>query len=76
MLDRHTAAGLGRQIGTLFDLGALGTMPDRSLLDQLPRGRARPRRRLPHSSSDTGHWSCGFAGMFWPMVILPRMPFR
>jgi RNA polymerase sigma factor (sigma-70 family) len=29
---------LTRQIGTLFDLGALGAMPDRSLLDHFARG--------------------------------------
>ncbi len=38
MSDRNAATTLGKQIGTLFDLGALGTMPDRSLLDQFARG--------------------------------------
>jgi len=38
MSDRNAATGLGKQIGTLFDLGALGAMPDRSLLDQFGRG--------------------------------------
>src|SRR5262245_59986518 len=33
-----TAATLRKQMGTLFDLGALGTMPDRSLIAHFARG--------------------------------------
>jgi RNA polymerase sigma factor (sigma-70 family) len=36
--DRNSALALGKQISTLFDLGALGAMPDRSLLDHFARG--------------------------------------
>ena len=36
MSDRNTT--LGKQIGTLFDLGALGAMPDRDLLAHCARG--------------------------------------
>lgn len=33
-----TFTTLGKQIGTLFDVGALGAIPDRELLDQFARG--------------------------------------
>jgi RNA polymerase sigma factor (sigma-70 family) len=36
--NRNTAIALGKQIGTLFDLGALGAMPDRGLLEHFARG--------------------------------------
>jgi RNA polymerase sigma factor (sigma-70 family) len=35
---KNSGLALGKQIGTLFDLGALGAMPDRSLLDHFARG--------------------------------------
>ena len=38
MPDRNSAIALSKQIRTLFDVGALGTMPDRSLLDHFARG--------------------------------------
>jgi RNA polymerase sigma factor (sigma-70 family) len=36
--SRNSVLTLGKQIGTLFDLGALGAMPDRSLLDHFACG--------------------------------------
>jgi len=38
MADRISAVTLGTQIRTLFDVGALGAMPDRGLLDHFARG--------------------------------------
>ncbi len=38
MASRNSAVTLGKQIRTLFDVGALGAMPDRGLLDQFARG--------------------------------------
>jgi RNA polymerase sigma factor (sigma-70 family) len=38
MRNRNSAIALGKQIGTLFDVGALGTVSDRALLDEFLRG--------------------------------------
>jgi RNA polymerase sigma factor (sigma-70 family) len=38
MRNRNSAIALGKQIGTLFDVGALGAVPDRGLLDQFLHG--------------------------------------
>ena len=38
MANRNSAITFGKQIRTLFDVGALGAMPDRGLLDQFARG--------------------------------------
>jgi len=38
MANRNSAVTLGKQIRALFDVGALGTMPDRGLLDHFARG--------------------------------------
>jgi RNA polymerase sigma factor (sigma-70 family) len=38
MRNRNSAIALGKQFGTLFDVGALGAVPDRALLDQFLRG--------------------------------------
>ena len=66
----------GKQIGLLFDLGALGAMPDRGLLGCSPVAERRRRPRLPRWLSVMGRWCSASAGMRWPMGISPRMPFR
>jgi RNA polymerase sigma factor (sigma-70 family) len=38
MAGRNSANALGKQMRTLFDVGALGAMPDRGLLDHFTRG--------------------------------------
>ena len=38
MADRISAATFGKQIGTLFGVGAVGPMSDCALLDQFARG--------------------------------------
>ncbi len=38
MANMNSAIAFGKQIRTLFDVGALGAMPDRGLLDQFARG--------------------------------------
>ena len=38
MADRTPALTLGKQMRTLFDVGALGAMPDRGLLEHFARG--------------------------------------
>jgi RNA polymerase sigma factor (sigma-70 family) len=38
MVTSNSVITLGKQIRTLFDVGALGAMPDRALLDQFARG--------------------------------------
>ncbi len=38
MANRNSAIAIGKQICTLFDVGALGAMPDRGLLDHFARG--------------------------------------
>jgi RNA polymerase sigma factor (sigma-70 family) len=38
MANSNATAGLGKQIRALFDVGALGGLPDRALLDQFARG--------------------------------------
>jgi len=38
MANRNSAVALGKQMRTLFDVGALGALPDRGLLDHFARG--------------------------------------
>ncbi len=38
MANQMSTITIGKQIRTLFDVGALGAMPDRGLLDQFVRG--------------------------------------
>ena len=64
MSDRHAATTLGKQIGTLFDLGLSARCRIEACSNALRVAASRQRQRLPLYSSATGRWSCGFAGRF------------
>ncbi len=64
-------------IQTLFDAGSATGMTDRQLLDQfLAREAPLPSWHLERSSRTMARWSGTSAAVYWPILMLLRMPFR
>ena len=66
----------GKQIHTLFNLGAIGETRIASCSIISPAVERRRKRRLRHWSSDTGRWCCASVARCWPTAIWLKMRFR
>ena len=76
MSDRSTAFTLGKQIGVLFDQGALGAMSDRGLLELFARGGDPSEAAFGTLVERHGPMVLRVAVMSWSTAIWPRMHSR